>query len=350
MERTLDQAGLRPHGRRCRRRIPNIVLATAVAVLGHVSSALPAAADVGTFNQYLVPSFPGFQRFAGIVGLARGSDGNMWFTEQGFGQVGRVTPAGVITEFPLPGGRENRPTEMTAGPDGALWFTLNNDPGAIGRITTDGVFTQYPVPTPFSRPWAITTGRDGAIWFSEDANKIGRLDPATGAMKEFAIPTPQAEVSGMAVGPDGEIWFTELGGNKIGRITKGGAIREFSVPGSPWGITTGPDGNLWFALNGSNQIGRMNTKGKALTRFPIPTANSNVIGITAGGDGNLWFSEGIGKKVGRITPQGTITEFAVPNPGSGTFGGGPIALAPGHDPSLLWFTEGAGRVSNVTVS
>ena len=34
-------------------------------------------------------------------------------------------------------------SSITAGPDGALWFTGKADPGRIGRITTDGVVTEF---------------------------------------------------------------------------------------------------------------------------------------------------------------------------------------------------------------
>jgi streptogramin lyase len=36
--------------------------------------------------------------------ITAGADGNVWFTERIAAQVGRITPEGVITEFPLPPG------------------------------------------------------------------------------------------------------------------------------------------------------------------------------------------------------------------------------------------------------
>jgi hypothetical protein len=37
----------------------------------------------------------------------------------------------------------------------------------IGRITTEGTITEYPIPTPDSGPNGITAGPDGALWFTE---------------------------------------------------------------------------------------------------------------------------------------------------------------------------------------
>ena len=66
-------------------------------------------------------------------------------------------------------------TEITAGPDGALWFT-EYSANRIGRITTAGVITEYTVPTASSKPYGIAVGPDGALWFTEsNADKIGRI-------------------------------------------------------------------------------------------------------------------------------------------------------------------------------
>ncbi len=79
--------------------------------------------------------------------------------------------AGTVTEFPVPGGE---PSFITAGPDGALWFTEGT--GNIGRITPSGSITEFPIPTASSMPVGITAGPDGNLWFAENsASKIGRI-------------------------------------------------------------------------------------------------------------------------------------------------------------------------------
>jgi hypothetical protein len=49
------------------------------------------------------------------------------------------------------------PSGITVGPDGALFFTENAG-NKIGRITTAGVITEFPIPTENSQPNGITTG------------------------------------------------------------------------------------------------------------------------------------------------------------------------------------------------
>ena len=38
----------------------------------------------------------------------------------------------------------------------------------LGRITTAGVITEYSVPTGGSQPLGVALGPDGNIWFTED--------------------------------------------------------------------------------------------------------------------------------------------------------------------------------------
>ncbi len=63
-------------------------------------------------------------------GITAGPDGNLWFTESGGNKIGRITPSGQITEFPLPTGitKPYYPIGITAGPEGNLWFTWYSPP------------------------------------------------------------------------------------------------------------------------------------------------------------------------------------------------------------------------------
>ena len=55
--------------------------------------------------------------------MTAGPDGNIWFNEEG-GKIGKITPAGVVIEFPVPTTTET-PSSITAGADGNLWFTVD---------------------------------------------------------------------------------------------------------------------------------------------------------------------------------------------------------------------------------
>jgi streptogramin lyase len=284
-------------------------------------------------------------------GITRGPDGNLWFTETLADRIGRITPAGVVTQFSLP--FLSQPSEITAGPDGNLWFTETGS-GRIGRITTAGVITEFSAGiTPNSRPVGITRGPDGNLWFTEvQANKVGRIT-AAGVVTEFSAGiTPGTALNLITAGPDGNLWFTQRPNSNavpgaIGRITPAGVVTEFSAGLSPGGqvngITTGPDGNLWFTEANFNVIGRITPAG-AITEV-VANVGSIPEEITTGPDGNLWFTEfGGSGRIGRLTTAGAFTEFAA---GIST-GSKPFGIAVGPDGNI-WFAEAGLTGPNSTI-
>jgi streptogramin lyase len=58
----------------------------------------------------------------------------MWFTEYNGHKIGKITPAGAITEYPVPTAG-SRPDQITTGPDGKMWFT-HVSTNKIGEATT----------------------------------------------------------------------------------------------------------------------------------------------------------------------------------------------------------------------
>jgi hypothetical protein len=66
-------------------------------------------------------------------GIVAGSDGNLWFTDWGANDIGRITPDGTVTKFPIPTANSS-PACIAVGPDRNLWFTEANA-GKIARLT-----------------------------------------------------------------------------------------------------------------------------------------------------------------------------------------------------------------------
>lgn len=219
--------------------------------------------------------------------------------------------------FPPAASAQNAPPHLAVGLDQNLWYT---DPAtnAIGRMSPVGELSAFPIPTAASGPNDITTGPDGNLWFTEtSAGKIGAITPG-GVITEYALPDASSAPQRITAGPDGALWFTETGTNAIGRITTDGVVTEYAVPSSPGttggalgGIAPGPDGALWFT--DTTQIGRINPAG-LITTYPLPatgpTALDSSADILAGPDGALWFT-GLGPKIGRISTAGAIQEFPI---------------------------------------
>lgn len=328
-----------------------------------------ASAEAVSVNEYApLPhesSLPG--------GVTAGPDGAVWFTElnsypfsPGGGRIGRLTPAGTLTEYSL--GEEDVPGAITLGPDGNLWFT---DAGTdtIGRITPQGSVTKFGGIVDGGNPQDITTGPDGALWFTEGGynagNRIGRIT-TEGVVTEFCIRTCGGSVcvcgglgpNGIVAGPDGRIWFVmgnregqdgnpygDAGVGYIAAATVEGKITEYplrSRDAQPTDIVVGHDGALWFTQRAANKIGRITTAG-SITEFSIPTAHSWPTSIARGPDNALWFIQNMANKVARIDAGGQVSEYGVPTPNANPGG---IALGPDF---RMYFAETSGnRIGVVT--
>lgn len=291
--------------------------------------AIAAEGDLSGFDVPTLGSLP--------HGVARGSDGAIWFTERLAGVIGRLEGS-VFTEhaLPQPG---SEPTAITPGPDGALWF-VEASTGLIGRLTTGGVLDEFPTSSDLSSPAGIVAGPDGAMWFTErSTSRIGRIT-LDGQVMGWPTLTAGAAPTAITVGPDGAMWFVERQVAKLGRVATDGSRSEFALPAGslPSGIAAGPDGALWVTLRGRDSIARVTTAGVLDAEFPLPGSGAGVSHIAAGPQGALWFTETSANKVGRITVDGTITEYPLAP------GAGPQGIVEGTD-GAAWFAEaGANRI------
>ena len=268
--------------------------------------------------------------------LTLAPDGNLWFAQNEPNntlEIGRITPSGVVTEFPvaLTGSLSE---ELTLAPDGNLWFSTRD---SIDRITPSGAITAFPLPPGSAIPGGLTVGSDGNLWFTlsnesptggfATAVDIGRITTA-GAITEFSVPVPGFSIGPMTLAPDGNLWFTEAMPSgippfvvytnaEIGRVTPSGVVATFPLAygySAPRALTLGPDGNLWFTEfdGGLNDVDRITTAGE-ITQFPVP-GGLEAGDLTVGPDGALWFLETSNGTIpqgaiGRITTAGAITQF-----------------------------------------
>jgi virginiamycin B lyase len=382
-----------PDARRSRRPPPAAVAAACAAALVVLAAVVFVFHQLSLVSHHPQPSrtnatFALPTRYAGPQGPVVGPDGNIWFVEIGAKKIGRITPEGVITEFKLPPstqGGSGQLGQLIVGPDGNLWFgvqgglTSAGDSSAIGRITPAGVITYFPLSTlniQGTQPNGITFGPDGNLWFTATITQlsthpggdtvtevIGRMTPQ-GAVSEFALlalSSPDEVPGGITVGPDGNLWFTvfdpRLGGTKaaIGRISPtsapGDTIRLFPLPASgemPGDIVSGPDGNLWFTeaeFSASSQgnggvvsahLARITPDGVVRT-FPLPGVTRDPVALALGKDDNFWvcwadLATGKTDAIARITPTGAATEYPLPALST------PTGIVWGPD-GAVWITE-----------
>ena len=290
-----------------------------------------------------------------VTDITSGWDGNLWFTQNGNGGIGRSTPGGVVTLFGFTD--HGWLQAITKGPDGNVWFADSGTAAGksrVGRVTPTGVITEYSIG--LSALYDIATGPDGNLWVA-GIGGIGRITP-DGAVSVFSDP---GAITGITAGPDGNLWFTgiepyngrgwqESGYDVVGSITPFGGVTYFhSGLGDncmPMAITAGPDGNLWFTQGlasvwtHAGGIGRVTPSGVITTFYT--GSYSNPMHITEGPDGNLWFTESNAGSIGKITTKGVVTEY--PDPDLAYIS--PYGITTGPD-NRVWFTAyNVGRIAH----
>jgi hypothetical protein len=161
---------------------------------------MPACQGRASFTSSLI---------SGPEGITAGPDGALWFTNAGNNTIGRITTSGVVTSYTGTG--IDDPTSITAGPngEGALWFT-NNSNNTTGRITTPApqtiTFTSTP-PSP-----AVYGGK-----YTPVAAGGGSGQPVT-----FSI-DPASTAGACSINGSGVVSFTGVGTCVIDANEAGGA-------------------------------------------------------------------------------------------------------------------------------
>ncbi len=188
----------------------------------------------GVISEFPLSAVPG--------SVLNGPNSDVWFTESSYscaaeictsanGKIGQISSAGAVREFPIPSGET--PTLLAKGPDGNLWFTeydftcqqsasqvgtCTSKNGRIGKITPAGVVTEYSSFAGDRLPTRFFKGPDGNLWFTEIAKQIGKITPS-GEIDESPIPVEGSRLRDITTGPDRNLWFIDDTANKIGKLT-----------------------------------------------------------------------------------------------------------------------------------
>jgi len=108
-------------------------------------------------------------------GIATGSDGRVWFADNGDNSIGAMD-ATTFTVTNYTTGFTGDPISIVAGPDGNLYFGETTP--VVGRITPQGVVTEYPfTASEGTFPiLSLAVGPDGNIWFANNSHsQVGVL-------------------------------------------------------------------------------------------------------------------------------------------------------------------------------
>ena len=223
------------------------------------------------------------------AGIAAGAAGLLWFANGT--KIGRITTAGSITEFNLPSGTHDA-TGIAKGPDGNMWFT-DSTGNAIGRITPAGAVKEFSIPTSSADPQGIVAGPDGNLWFTEASATLGKVGKITtaGVISEFTLPTHSGAPNAIVNGPDGNLYVGETGAPNLAKVTTAGAITEFATPsGGVHALAVGPDAQVWLTFTQTGRLSEFKTTTHVFASPVLIPHGALYLGLSLvqGSDGDIW--------------------------------------------------------------
>jgi len=213
-------------------------------------------------------------------------------------------------------------------------------PAAIIAGPVEAKITMWDVPTRGSRPHDPAASKDGAIWWSGQlSNKLGRVDPKTGAIREYTLKSAHSGPHGLIEDKDGNIWFTGNVGSFIGKLDpKTGVTTEYKMPDpkakDPHTLIFDHDGILWFTVQQANMVGRLDPKSGEVKLVTPPTEKARPYGMAVNSKNVVHFVEFGANKIATIDSKTmAIKEYPLPDPAARPRR---IAISPDD---MIWYTD-----------
>ena len=182
-------------------------------------------------------------------------------------------------------------------------------PAAIIDGQVKANIEMWDVPTQGSRPHDPLAARDGSIWWTGQlANKLGRVDPRTGAIREYTLKSAFTGPHGLAEDQTGKIWFTGNNTALIGKLDPStGLVTEYPLPDAnakdPHTLNFDQSGILWFTVQQANMIGRLDPATGAIRLVTSPTPKSRPYGLKINAEGTPIVVEFGTNKIASIDPK-----------------------------------------------
>jgi virginiamycin B lyase len=252
-----------------------------------------------------------FPKGALLWGIATGADGNLWITEAGADAIARMTPSGRVTQTArLP--HDSFPTQITAGSDGSLWFSVAD---GVGRVTPAGTLRLWKFRVAAPDGPSVAPLPDGGVLVATGTalRRVSRMGTVT------RLPVDRARLPQLlASGNGGAVWFTFIGATSgIGRMAADGTVQatwrdRFGATVDQEGLALDAAGDVWVTDSDTDSLERLSPLGREPGPLqPLrPRAGRfrHAGRIVAGPDGAMWVALG-DRGVVRIDPSGIQTVY-----------------------------------------
>jgi virginiamycin B lyase len=253
----------------------------------------------------------------------------------------------IIKIWPVPT-QGSRPHDPLATKDGAIWWTaqLANKLGRLDPKT--GAMREYTLKTAHSAPHGLTEDKDGNIWYTaNNIGAIGKLDPKSGAVTEYPLPDKNArDAHTLIFDHDGILWFTVQQANKVGRLDPNtGEIKLVSPPtdkARPYGMAVNSKNLVFFVEFGVNKVASIDGETMQIKEYPLPASGARPRRIAIDDQDIVWYTDFTRGYLGRLdTSTGKVTEWLSPSgPKSEPYG---IVFTKG----ALWYNESGAKPNTI---
>jgi virginiamycin B lyase len=244
--------------------------------------------------------------------------------------------------------RGSRPHDPLAAHDGSIWWTgqLVNKLGRVDPKT--GAIREYTLKSAFTGPHGLAEDKAGNIWFTgNNTALIGKLDPNTGLVTEYPLPDPNAkDPHTMNFDQKGILWFTVQQANMIGRLDPAtGAVKLVSPPtpkARPYGLKINAQGVPVVVEFGANKVATVDPATMAIKEYTLPNADSRPRRLAIDSEGMVWYVDFSRGYLGRLDlATGAVKEWPSPSgPKSEPYG---IVFTKG----ALWYSESAAKPNTI---
>ncbi|SHN67258.1 virginiamycin B lyase family protein [Bradyrhizobium erythrophlei] len=286
---------------------------TVVRMMQNMDAPVPAE-EWGTVSDYLMKNFPERKRpEAVIIDGPAKVDIKMW-------------------DVPTQGAR---PHDPLGARDGSVWWAaqLANKLGRVNPKT--GAISEYTLKSPFTGPHGLVDDKEGNIWFTGNlAGLIGKLDPKTGIVTEYRLPDPNAkDPHTLNFDQKGILWFTVQQANLIGRLDPAtGNIKLVTSPtpkSRPYGLVINAQGVPVLVEFGTNKVATIDPDSMAIKEYTLPDAAARPRRLAIGPDGAVWYADFARGYIGKLDlATGAVKEWPSPS-------------GPKSEPYGMVFTKGA---------
>ncbi len=268
-------------------------------------------------NKFVIEEFP-VPSGSHPHDVAPATDGTIWYTAQGSGELGQLDPSTGDT-YHIHLGNGSAPHGVIVGPDGAPWIT-DGGLNAIVRVdpsTKETKIFSLPADNSYANLNTATFDQSGILWFTGQNGIYGRLDPTTGHIKTFASPKGPGPY-GISTTPDGDVYFASLAGSYIARIDlETGNVTVLEPPTPDQGarrVWSDSINRIWVSEWDSGKLGVYDPDTKTWKEWQLPGENPLPYAVYVDEHDKVWISDFASNSFLRFDPMlESFEEFKLPS-------------------------------------